>query len=64
MSLCTNGGINLPPNPWLVNNPSRQLSVVAEVLGDTRLFRVYWGAKHLQGLLRASIHEHPSGGAV
>lgn len=40
MSLFTNGGINLLPSPWLVNGPSRKLSVVAEVLGEPHLF---WG---------------------
>lgn len=36
MSLFTNGSINLLPNPWLVNGPSKKLSVAAEVcfLGD------------------------------
>ena len=59
MSLFTNGGINLLPNPWLVNGPSRKLSVVAEVLGETHLFGGYRGAKLRVPLARAAMSTDP-----
>lgn len=40
MSLFTNGSINLLSNPWLVNSPSKKLSVVAAVFPWG-----CWGAK-------------------